>query len=427
MKGGLQNFEIRKRKKTAGTMTGETNIRVCFITGRYPPEYSGAGKSVEDLANYRWKSEKGVLILTFPDSFSEVFEKANKNPFPVVRIKRSSEKGNIGLLGLCQAGYHLFKMRKLYDVIHSFGAGWLDFLIPIFGFFFGKPTMFTMTLFDSSDLQGIRSQKLGRTKSWLFRKYDMVTGKSQVMVDRSVQTGMQPEKIIYVPNAVPFHSGSGIKMQERKKVREMIGVPERAYLCSFLGNLSKRKGVDILIEAWKKLAEEGIYLLLIGPKNRNESPRIDLSFVRKLEFEMDRFSLKKWIRMVGYVQDPLEVFSFLKASDLFVFPSRREGFPQALLLAMAAGLPSVCSPFPGHEDLLKFGTDPVCQFLEHGDRPGEVVDAVRGMSKDSVLSKSLGLAGQQLVSRHYSQQVVFQKYENVYRRLMDGRKRACER
>ena len=72
----------------------------------------------------------------------------------------------------------------------------------------------------------------------------------------------------------------------------------------------------------------------------------------------------------GYRKDLWEIY---KASDIFVFPSLQEGLPAALLEAMAAGLPVVCSDIRGNNELIRNG------FGGYRVTPGDVSAYARGI------------------------------------------------
>jgi glycosyltransferase involved in cell wall biosynthesis len=99
-----------------------------------------------------------------------------------------------------------------------------------------------------------------------------------------------------------------------------------------MGRLEPEKGFDVLISAFARLAAEfpdwGLVILGEGGQRA------------KLESMAAEVGLKDRVRLPGVVDDP---FSLLKQADLFVLSSRSEGFGNALVEAMACGLPVIAT------------------------------------------------------------------------------------
>ena len=86
-----------------------------------------------------------------------------------------------------------------------------------------------------------------------------------------------------------------------------------------------------------------MHLLIIGP--RYDQTRAELKeFKQSMEVMIKNSGNNANVHFLGQVEG---VEKYLKASDMFVFPSEREGMPNAVLEAMSTGLPIVLTPFVG--------------------------------------------------------------------------------
>ncbi|WP_161524820.1 glycosyltransferase [Alteribacter lacisalsi] len=105
------------------------------------------------------------------------------------------------------------------------------------------------------------------------------------------------------------------------------------------------KGHTTVIKAAKKLRElnYNIEVTFIGDGSKRP-------YYEKMCRDM---GMEKYISFTGLLSDPLEVRRFLLESDIFIFPTKAEGLPRAIIEAMATGLPCLSSPVNGIPELLK--------------------------------------------------------------------------
>ncbi len=138
------------------------------------------------------------------------------------------------------------------------------------------------------------------------------------------------DKVHYTPNGVE-------KADEAFDVREKYGIRSSEIIALYVGVLRKVKGADVLAETAMIMNSMNplVRFLIIGPGDPKE-------------FGLDRSSN---IICVGALR-PHEALAAYARSDLFVLPSRHEGRPNALLEAMASGLPSVATRLPGVLEVL---------------------------------------------------------------------------
>lgn len=168
--------------------------------------------------------------------------------------------------------------------------------------------------------------------------------------------------------------------------------PHRPKLIA-IGRLHVQKGFDILLRAFARLKnkypEWRLTILGEGPL-REELQRL-----------LHRLDLLKHVDLPGFVKYPGD---YLRESDLFVLPSRYEGFPNALCEAMASGLPVISTDCPsGPSDIIRDGIDGLLV------RPNDIdalSTAMDHLMSDAAERKRLGFHALEVVERFGSEKVL---------------------
>jgi GalNAc-alpha-(1->4)-GalNAc-alpha-(1->3)-diNAcBac-PP-undecaprenol alpha-1,4-N-acetyl-D-galactosaminyltransferase len=169
-----------------------------------------------------------------------------------------------------------------------------------------------------------------------------------------------------------------------------------------MGRLDHQKGFDLLIDAFAKVAEEqpnwSLVILGEGPERR------------RLEEQIHSYGLERRVRLLGWISDPSTV---LRDSDAFVLSSRYEGFPNALLEAMALGLPAISVDCPsGPADIIRQEVDGLLVPL--GDVPA-LAATLRRLLADERLRHRLGAEAVRVVER-FSSEHYFARWDAVLRK-----------
>lgn len=150
-----------------------------------------------------------------------------------------------------------------------------------------------------------------------------------------------------IQNAVPDRPARRTKLEARR----YFGLPEQARILGNLGRLSYQKNQDFLFAVLGRL--EGVHLAIAGDGELRD----------EYAEQVCQSGLEDRIHLLGSIP-VVDVPDFLQAIDVFVFPSRYEGLPIALLEAMKAGLPIVASDIgPAREVISPEGREPAGLLL----------------------------------------------------------------
>lgn len=137
----------------------------------------------------------------------------------------------------------------------------------------------------------------------------------------------------------------------REEIRTQYQISEDMKVFSFVGRIVPQKGVNELMEAFLLIDRKDTFLFILGTPDEINS--LDQTLLAKVK-SMDN------VVFIGAVPDPER---YIAASDYFVLPSYREGFPNTILEAGALGVPSIVTRINGMIDLIVEGrTGFVCEI-----------------------------------------------------------------
>ena len=200
-----------------------------------------------------------------------------------------------------------------------------------------------------------------------------------------------------VPNGVHLHEFKS--PPDTPDFRDRYGLGD-APTVLYLGRLQARKGLDILVSAFRAANVKESRLLIVGP---------DEGMLASLRSLADGDSR---IVFTGYL-DGEDRIGALAASDIFALPATGEGQPLAALEAMAASLPLVLSPGCNMDEVAAAGAgyvvDPTVEAF---------AKTLRTLLTDEEMRRKLGNKARQLVEERYSWDKIAERLEAVYTQLL---------
>lgn len=173
----------------------------------------------------------------------------------------------------------------------------------------------------------------------------------------------------------------------------------------FVGRLVGDKGVNELVEAFDRLSKEyfDVRLHLIGPREEKLDP-----ISERTSTIIDTNE-----NIIEHGSQP-DVRPFLAASDVFILPSYREGFPNVVLEASAMGLPCIVSDVNGVTDAIKTGINGLVIPKRDSD---SLYEAMRRLYKDEMLRKDMSDVVRPMVIKRFNRYDVWQATLDMYRGL----------
>lgn len=199
-----------------------------------------------------------------------------------------------------------------------------------------------------------------------------------------------------IRNGVDTETYFPVKPMDKVVLRRELGLPENGHIWIVSGHLSQRKDPLFLIEAWKKKMpnDDNNNLVFIG-----DGP----------DFEKCNIACKNAtnIYICGRVDN---VDKYLKASDFFLAPSKAEGLPNAVLEALACGLPVLLSDIEPHKEILSMFSN-AGELYKLGSQDSFLYKLEEIIVSDYQAMSDAAIA---LIARELSAKVMSQKYQSIY-------------
>jgi len=207
-----------------------------------------------------------------------------------------------------------------------------------------------------------------------------------------IRYGVPAEKLARIFNPLDLAGWGPCDAADREATRRALGIPMAARVVVWHGRIDlHRKGLDVLLDAWRRLARGDRRLLLVG--TGTDSP--------ELHRRLGGPDLPGVVWIDEYVLDRGALQRYLAAADVYTLPSRHEGFPVAPLEAMACGLPVVAADAQGVPDILDGGEAVGGLVVPRAD-PGALASALARLLDDAALAGELGRRARRRVEERFS-------------------------
>ena len=238
---------------------------------------------------------------------------------------------------------------------------------------------------------------------------------SIVCVSGAVRESLLTQFSWLAPRTTIIHNGVSLKNIQKDSLakaehcsdvrkRMQIGTKEIVFIS--MGRFVPEKGYDVLIKAFQSVLarNSSAVLIFIG----------DGPLRHSIEAEVAQSGIRERVRFLGIVKNPFDV---LAIGDVFILPSRSEGFSNALLEAMSVGLPVIASDI-----------DSVCEVIDHEVTgllvPKMDVAALAGamdtLARNALLREQLGRKAKELMLEKFSINAVRERYNALYRTCITG-------
>jgi glycosyltransferase involved in cell wall biosynthesis len=228
-----------------------------------------------------------------------------------------------------------------YDIVHFHCFVDRLFLLHIIARCFGCRVVQSATLDDGLGMavDGYSARHRGLVRR-MCRLIHHVVAISPHLFDDTLRVFPRP-RVSLIPQGVQWRRLSPSGPDRRAAARAALGFLPQDMVLLFVGGISGRKDIHLLLDAMPALrhGSGSVRLLVVGPD-------LDGDYAASVRQRAQSLG-EGVVSFAGFMEDPTPAYV---AADIFVFASRREGFGNVLIEAMAAGLPVVARRLPGVTD-----------------------------------------------------------------------------
>lgn len=389
---------------TPADLAAARPLRVLMYSTYFPPEFSGAAQQALMLARQLRRIGHHVEFVTV--RWRDLPEHDTVDGFPVTRLYagRGAKHRELRLwANLCA---YVWRRRHEFDVLHSHGAYYTNAIVGPLARAAGLRSIVKASL-ANDDLHDIGRTLSGRLHRALLRQVDACVAISRDLVREFNDCGLPTERIHYLPNGVDtalFHPADAA---DRQALRAELGLPADVPVALYAGVMDARKNIEWLATQWVRQDAfgTGALLVAVGPQSR-EDP--DGELIGRLNALCRQAPQRFMLR-----PHSAGVERYLRAADLLVLPSHREGLPNVVLEAMASGLPCVAADVSGTRDLVQHGRTGYTYSPDDAQALALAVSS--GLSP---AGRALGENGRRIAEEQFSLHSVAQGYSRLYDRLV---------
>jgi glycosyltransferase involved in cell wall biosynthesis len=367
-------------------------MKILLINSEFPPIGGGAGNASANIARLLVKAGHEVVVLTarYADlPHEEIRDGVRIVRVPSIRRKVDRSSANEQLSFILAGGLWTIKILLSFrpDVSLAF-FGMPSGMISLgLKFFFRIPYVISLR---GGDVPGFRPYDFGFYHKLIGPFLRVIWGQAWAVVANS--DGLRQLAVQFDPNIPVRIIPNGVDLGCFAPVQREWEPP----VILSVGRLVRQKGLDLAIRALASLQDINWRYEIAG----------DGPLRPNLELLANQLGIQGRVLFLGW-QPSDKLPTLYQRANLFLFPSRHEGMPNAVLEAMASGLPVIATRIAGNEELVVSG--------ETGSLvPAEDVDALRAalaaMLQGEDARREMGAASRRRVETHFAWEKVTEQY-----------------
>lgn len=373
---------------------------VVMLVNDFAPISGGAEKQAERLAGFMTSKGWNVLVLT--RRHPGLAPRQTMNGYEVIRPATWGPGKLKTVTFIIGALRELWRNRMQYSILHAHMLFGPALAAALAGHFLGKRVIVKLGSSgpDGEIQTSLRTWRGSIRLSFLRRWVDVIIALDDAMYSEAASAGFPVERIRRMVNGIDVPSFDVNVLKSEAK--NILGINNKIIVL-FVGRLVPQKSLPTLLRALGRsiMACQELHLILVG-----NGPEYD-----SLKALVDELKIQDHVVFAGNQAD---VKPYLHAADIFVLPSETEGMSNALMEAMASGLPCIATPVGAGPQMLDFGK---CGVLVPVGDVEAWSTALLDLAHNPERRRELGNVARLRIMSEYDFSVVGARYDALYHEL----------
>ncbi|MCX7166534.1 MAG: glycosyltransferase family 4 protein [Rhodocyclales bacterium] len=377
-------------------------LSVLMLSPQYRPIVGGYERAAERLSGAL--ADVGLRVVVIAERRDRAWPAMERiDGYEVQRLFCLYRRHLHAITSLLSFAGFLLRHGRAFDVWHVHQYGYHAALAVVLGKLLHRPVALKLT---NSAAMGIEkamgSGIAGGILRFLHRQVSACIAISDETRAEAIRFGIPDARIHLIPNGVDGRQFYPASLEQRAAARSALGLDcERLVL--YVGRLSPEKNPRGLLDAWTGVdtqARDGALLVLVG-----DGPDWDQVHARA-----KTPSLVGAVYLAGKRTD---VMTWYQAADLYVISSYNEGLSNAMIEALASGLPVIATSVSGAEHIVAADAGIVVPI---GDMVA-LAGAIQNLLVSAEKRSRLGLNARRVFEEHFSAAMVAGQINSLYRLL----------
>jgi len=309
----------------------------------------------------------------------------------------------------------MWKLRKKYDFVHNFNSGFAFNRVSILiAKILGKKVVTETSLIGDDD-----PISLGMFKNWkeylkpkyvrylFYKMADRYVSKSEVITEIFQKSEIPMNKVAQIPYSVDVTQFKSLDSLNKRELRNKLGIWEDGIIILFVGGINVRKGVHVLVNSFIKIENKypELKLLIVGP-----TYKYDPEYIACIKDKIKANGLAEKILLME--KNVSNVEEYMQCSEIFILPSRQEGFPISIIEAMSSGLAVIGSDIPEiSRAQIVNGKDGY--VFPVGNVEG-LASTIESLMQNKGIIQKIGMEARKKAVANWSTEIVDNQYKELY-------------
>jgi glycosyltransferase involved in cell wall biosynthesis len=370
-------------------------MKILFINSEHPPIGGGAGNASANIARLLARmGNDGLLLTSRFEKLPQVETCDNLKILRIPALRRYVDRSTA-------SEQFSFMVSASYQALKLTNRSKPDVTLAFFGLPSGAAALLLKLVKGIPYVVSLRGGDVPGFRPYDFRRLHKIAAPLLHIIWDNASAVVTNSKGLY-QLAAAFDPTIDITIIPNGVDLERFSAPERSWTPANIlsvGRVVYQKGLDIALQA------------LAGLKDLEWEWRIagDGPQLPRLQAMIEENGLKDRVHFLGWLKTD-ELKKQYREATLFLFPSRHEGMPNAVLEAMACGLPVAATRVAGNEELVIDGETGV---LVPGEDVEGLREALRPLLTQASMRKKMGGAGRQRVEASFSWTRIAEEYRSI--------------